>query len=95
MKTYKIGKVAEVEISGNKAIQIPVSVNEQVGIRNDEKGSEISIINTIRFSVAIPIANLPKSGKKAYIKDEIKKTYLQYLTNRDKYKDLDNLEFTE
>ena len=95
MKTYKTGKVAEVEIALGKAIQIPVSVSEEVGIRNDEKGNEIPIINTIRFNVAILLANLPKSGKKVHIKEEIKKAYLQYLADQHKYKDLDNLEFTE
>ena len=94
-KTYQIDKVLEAEIEGQKSIQIPVTVSEQTGLRNDEHGTEIPIINTLRFSIVIPLANLPATGKKLFVKNEIKKAYLQYLADQDKYKDLDNLEFTE
>ena len=93
-KTYQIGKVAETEISGEKAIQIPVTVSEQIGTRNDDN-IEIPIIDMVSFSVAILLASLPITGKKQFVKEEIKKAYLQYIANQNKYKDLDNLEFTE
>lgn len=94
-KTYKIGKVVEAEIEGQKAIQIPVTVSEQIGIRNDEHGNEIPIVNTVRFTVIIVLANLPATDKKLYVKTEIKKAYQQFPTDQGKYKDLDGMEFTD
>lgn len=94
-KTYKIGKVAEAEIEGQKVIQIPVTVSEQTGIKNDEHGNEIRIINTVRFTVAIPLMSLPKTDKKLYVKNELKKAYQQFLADQDKYKDLEDMEFAE
>ena len=96
-KTYKIGKVVGVEIEGQKAIQIPVTVSEQVDVRHGElpERKEIPVIKTSTFNVGIPVTDLPAFGKRKYIKTKIKEAYQQYLANQDKYKDLDNLEFTE
>lgn len=94
-RKYRTGKVTEAGIESQKVIQIPVAVTEQIGIRNGEDGSKIPIINTLQFTVTIPTASLPAGDKKDYLKKEIKKAYLQFSINQDKYKELDNLEFTE
>ena len=81
-KTFTVDKVE----SNGTILLISVKVETYLGVKNDEFGAEIPMIETESFNTQVAIANIPTTTKKEYVLGVLKDAYLAQKAEQAKWK---------
>ena len=81
-KTFTVDKVE----SNGITLLISVKIETYLGVKNDEFGVEIPMIETEHFNAHVTIANIPTTKKKEYVLGVLKDAYLAQKAEQAKWK---------
>ena len=81
-KTFSIEKV----VSDGTTLQISVKAETYLGVKNDEFGAEIPMIETESFTAQVRIDNIPTTKKEEYVLGVLKDAYLAQKAEQAKWK---------